>query len=84
MLKIDPELTTLKLGNQNTLLHLTATDGQTKFVKYMLSKTAVDSQALNLFNKTAFQMAFEAGNIEVCELIRSVHDLSYFDPDSFV
>ena len=54
MLKIDPELTTLKLGNQNTLLHLTATDGQTKFVKYMLSKTAVDSQALNLFNKTAF------------------------------
>ena len=54
MLKIDPELTTLKLGNQNTLLHLTATDGQTKLVKYMLSKTAIDSQALNLFNKTAF------------------------------
>ena len=29
-------------------------------------------------------MAFEAGNIEVCEIIRSAHDLSYCDPDSFI
>ena len=54
MLRMEPDLVNLKFGNQNSLLHLTATQGQIKFVKFLLSKTLIDTQALNLFQKTAF------------------------------
>ena len=70
MLTSEPNLASLTLGNQNTLLHLAAKQGQTKTVKFLLEKTSADRQALNLFGQSPFQMAFQEGNLEVCELIR--------------
>lgn len=70
MVNSDPMLVGVTLGNRNTLLHLAAKQGQVKTAKYLLRHTQIDIGARNIFNQTAFQLAFNEGNLSVCEIIR--------------
>jgi len=70
MLKCEPGLVHTRLGNQNSLLHLAAKQGKTNLVRYLLKKTSIERDSLNLFRQTPFAVALQEGNLEVCEVIR--------------
>ena len=72
MIKKEPDLVKVRfLDFNNSVLHVAASTGCVKMVKFLLGLENINRDSLNQMGCTPFQQAYEDGLTDICELFRS-------------